>query len=100
MSEHNKPPSLLLTRLRETQDKPSKEFLESMLDRNLEAILDLKPPVSVQKIARMLDSELIQDVRLRKIRQMDSKTETQVRSQKSSRRTPIPLDRIDDDGKR
>ena len=34
-SEHNKPPSSFLKRLRETQDKPSKEFLESMLDRNL-----------------------------------------------------------------
>ena len=36
-NEYNKPPSSFLKRLRETQDKPSKEYLESMVDRNLEA---------------------------------------------------------------
>ena len=46
----------------------------------------------------MLDSELIQDVKLRRIRQMDSMTETQVRPPKPSRRTPIPSDWSDDDG--
>ena len=45
----------------------------------------------------MSDSELIQDVKLRRIKQMDSMTETQVR--KPSRRTPIPSDWSDDDGK-
>ena len=31
LSEHNKPPSSYLKRLGETQDKPTKEFLESSL---------------------------------------------------------------------
>ena len=98
-SEHNKPPSSLLKRLRETQDTPSKEFLESMLDRNVEANFRPKTTYKCPKIARMSDSELIQDVKLRKIRQMDNTTETQVRPPKPSRRTPIPSDWSDDDGK-
>ena len=47
----------------------------------------------------MSDSELIQDVKLRKIRQMDSMTETQIRPPKPSRRTPIPSDWSDDNRK-
>ena len=98
-SEHNKPPSSFLKRLRETQVKPSKEFLESMLDRNLEANFRLKTTCKCPKIAKMSDSELIQDIKLRRIRQMDNMTETQVRPPKPSRRTPIPSDCSDDDGK-
>ena len=45
----------------------------------------------------MSDGELIQDIKLRRIRQMDSMTETQVRPPKPSRRTPIPSDWSDDD---
>ena len=47
----------------------------------------------------MSDSELIQDIMLRKNRQTDSTTETQVRTPRPSRRTPIPSDQSDDDGK-
>ena len=65
-SEHNKPPSSFLKRLRETQDKPTKEFLESMLDRNLEAHFRPKTACKCPKIVRMSDSELIQDVKLRR----------------------------------
>ena len=98
-SEHNKPPSSFLKRLRETQDKPTKEFLESMLDRNLEANFRPKTNCKCPKIAKMSDSELIQDFRLRRLRQRDSRTETQVRPPKPSRRTPIPSDWSDDDRK-
>ena len=97
-SEHNKPPSSFLKRLRETQGKPSKEFLESMLDRNLEANFRPKSSCKCPKIARMSDGELIQDIKLQKISQMDSMTETQVRPPKPSRQTPIPSDWSDDDG--
>ena len=98
-SEHNKPPSSFLKRLRETQDKPTKEFLESLLDRNLEANCRPKTAYKCPKIAKVSDGELIQDVKLRRIRQMDSMTETQVRPPKPSRRTPIPSDWSDGDGK-
>ena len=85
-----------MKRLWETQDKPTKEFLESMLDRNSEANFRPKTTCKCPKIAKMSDGELIQDVKLRRIRQMDSMTETQFRH---SRRTPIPSDWSDDDGK-
>ena len=88
-----------MKRLWETQDKPTKEFLESMLDRNLEANFRPKTTCKYPKIAKMSDSQLIQDIKLRRIRQRDSRTETQVRPLKPSRRTPIPSDWSDDDGK-
>ena len=69
-SEHNKPPSSFLKRLRETQDKPAKDFLESLLDRNLEANFRPKICCKCPKIAKMSDGELIQDIKLRRIRQM------------------------------
>ena len=47
----------------------------------------------------MSDGELMQDVKLGRIRQMDNMTETQVRLPKPSRKTPIPSDWSDDDGK-
>ena len=50
--KHNKPPSSFLKRLRETQDKPTKDFLESLLDRNLEANLDQKLLVSAQRLLK------------------------------------------------
>ena len=48
-SEHNKPPSSFLKRLRETQDKPSKEFLESVVDCHLYANFRQKILANVQK---------------------------------------------------
>ena len=98
-SEHNKPPSTFLKRLRKTQDKPTKEFLESMLDRNLEANFRPKTTCKCPKIAQMSDSELIQDVKLRRLRERVNMTETQVRPPGPSRRTPIPSDWSDDDRK-
>ena len=98
-SEQNKPPSSFLKRLRETQDKPIKEFLESMLDRKLEANFRPKTTCKCPKIARMSDGELIQDIKLRRLRERDNMTEIQVRPTRSSRRTPIPSDWSDDDGK-
>ena len=91
-SEHNKPPLSFLKRLRDTQNKPTKEFLESMLDRP-------KTTCKCPKIAQMSDGELIQDVKIRRLRERDNMTETQVRPPKPSRRTPIPSDWSDDDGK-
>ena len=70
-----------------------------MLDMNLEAKFRSKTACKCPKIARMSDSELIQDIQLRRIRKMDSMTETQFRPPKPSRRTPIPSDWSHDDGK-
>ena len=99
-NEHNKPPSSFLKRLWETQDKPSKEFLESVVDQNLEANFRPKTSFKCPKVARVSDTELIQDVKLRKVRQMDNMIETQERPPKPDRRTPIPSDWSNsDDGK-
>ena len=99
-SEHNKPPSSLLRRLRETQDKPSKEFLESVMDQKLEANFRPKTSCKCPKVARLSDSELIQDMKLRKARKADNMTETQDQPPKVDRRTPIHSDWGDsDDGK-
>ena len=71
-SEHNEPPSSFYKRLRETQDKPSREFLESFVDQNLEANSRPKTSCKCPKVAIMSDRELIQDAKLRKARQMDN----------------------------
>ena len=98
-NEHNKPPSSFLKRLRETQDKPSKEFLESVVDQNLEANFRPKTSSKCPKVARISDSELIQDTKLPNARQMDNATETQERPPKPDR-TPVPSDWSNsDDGK-
>ena len=75
-SERNKPPSTFLKRLRETQDKPTKEFLESMLDRNLEANFRPKTACKCPKIAWMSDGELIQDIKLGRLRERDNMTDS------------------------
>ena len=70
-----------------------------MLDRNLEANFRPKTTCKCPKIAKMSDGVLIQDIKLRRISQMDSMTETQIRLLKPSRRTPIPSEWSDDDRK-
>ena len=67
-----------------------------MVDRNLEA--NFRPETAC-KCPKMSDGELLQSVKLRKIRPMDSMTETQVRPPKPGRKTPIPSDWSDDEGK-
>ena len=91
-NEHNKPPSSFVKRLREIQDKPSKEFLKSVVDQNVEANFRPKASCNCPKVAGMSDSELIQDMKAWKTRQMDSVTETYERLPKPDRRTPIPSD--------
>ena len=96
-NEHNKPPFIILG---ETQDMPSKEFLESVVDQNLEANFRPKASCNCPKVARMSDSELIQDAKAWTAKQMDNVTETQERPPKPDRRTPIPSDWSNsDDGK-
>ena len=70
-----------------------------MLHRNLEANFRPKTACKCPKIARMSDGKLIQDIKLRRHRERDNMTETQVRPPRPSRRTPIHSDWSDDDGK-
>ena len=68
-----------------------------MLNRNLEANFRPKNACKCAKIAQMSDSELIQDIKLRRLRERDNTTEPQVSPTRPSRRTPIPSDWSDDD---
>ena len=86
-SEHNKPTSSFLKRLRDTQSTPSKEFSETLVDRNFRS----KTPYKCPKIARMLDREVIMDAKQRK---MDNVTETQARP---PRWNPLPSDWTNDE---
>ena len=64
-NKDNTPPSLFLKRVRETQNKASKEFLESVLDQELEPNFRPKYPCACPKVARLSDSQLIHDTKLR-----------------------------------
>ena len=67
-SEDNKPPSSFLKRVNETQKKTSKEFLESVLDQELQPNLRPKHPFTCPKVARMSDN---QDTELKMTKEMD-----------------------------
>ena len=65
-SDHNKPPSSFLKRLRDTQGTPSKEFLETLVDRNLDENFRPKTPCKCSKVAKMSDREVILNAKQRK----------------------------------
>ena len=65
-SEENTPPPAFLKRVRETQTKKSKEFLESILDQALEPNVRPKHPCRWPKVAKLSDNEFIQDSKLKK----------------------------------
>ena len=90
-SDHNKPPSSFLKRLRDTQGTPSKEFLEMLVDRNLDENSRPKSPCKCPKVAKMSDREMIMDA---KQRRKDKVTETQARPPAWN---PIPSDWSDDE---
>ena len=90
-TDHNKPPSSFLKRLRDTQGTPSKEFLETIVGRNLDENFRPKTPCKCPKVANMLDREMIINAKQRK---MDNVTETQARPQTWN---PIPSDWSDDE---
>ena len=90
-SEHNKPPLSFLKRLRDTQGTLSKEFLETLVDRNLDENFRPKTPCKCPKIDRMPDREVTMDTKQRK---MDNVTETQARPPRWS---PFPSDWSNDE---
>ena len=70
-SEDNTAPSSFLKRVRETQTKPSKEFMESVLDQNLIPNSSPKHPCACPKIAKLSDNDFIQDTKLRMAREVE-----------------------------
>ena len=52
-SKENTPPPAFLKRVRETQTKKSKEFLESILDQDLEPNFRPEQPCKCPKIAKL-----------------------------------------------
>ena len=65
-SDHNKPSSSFLKRLRDTQGTPFKEFLETLVDRNLDENFRPKTPCKCPKVTKMSDREVIMDAKQRK----------------------------------
>ena len=60
-----------MKRARETQTKASTEYLESVLDENFKPNFRHKHPCACPKIARLSDSDLIQDAKLRMAREAE-----------------------------
>ena len=70
------------------------------MDQNLEANFRPKTTCKCPKVARMSDSELIQDVKAWKARQMDNMTDTQERPQNLIEGILfLQIEAIPDDGK-
>ena len=70
------------------------------MDQNLEANFRPKTSCKCPKVVKVSDTELIQDAKLRKARQMDNTIETMERLPKPDRRTPIPSDWSDSDDRK
>ena len=56
-SKDNTPPSSFLKRVREIQNRTSKDFLESVLDQDLQPNFRPKHPCTCPKVARILDNQ-------------------------------------------
>ena len=64
-SKENTPPPAFLKRLRETQTKKSREFLESILDQDLEPSFRPKQLCRCPKGAKLSGSQFVQDSKLK-----------------------------------
>ena len=94
-----------MKRVRETQTKVTKDFLESVLDQNVEPNFRPKHPCACCKIAKLLNNDLIQDTKLRMareagkdnipLRNMETQDPDQSRPQKPDGK--IPSDWSDSD---
>ena len=104
-NEDNTPPSSFLNRVRETQNKTSKEFLESVLDQDLQPNFRPKHPCTCPKVTRISDNEFIQDAKLKMAKEMDKDNipvidPKQPRPPKPNRKIPHNSDWSDsEDGK-
>ena len=93
-SEDHKPPSSILKRLKETQGKPSRDFLESVIDQNLELNYRPRHYCTYPKVARLSDIQVIQNMQARHLEQTDNASiyDSQDRPPKPSRRPPCHSD--------
>ena len=99
-SEDHKPPSSFLMRLRETLDKPSRDFLQSVVDKNLEPSYRPRHYCTCPKVAKLSDIQVIHDAQEKHMGQMDSTPirNAQDRPPKPSRRPSYHSDWNDSDG--
>ena len=67
----NKPPSSFLKRVRETQKKTSKEFLETVLDQKIQPNFRPKHSGTCPNIATMSDNQFVQDAKLKITKETD-----------------------------
>ena len=64
-SKENTPPPAFLKRVRKTQAKKSKEFLESIFNQDLEPNFRPTQPCKCPKIAKLSDSQFLQESNLK-----------------------------------
>ena len=101
-SEDHKPSCSFLKRLKETQGKPSRDFLESVMDQNVEPNCRPRHYCTCPKVAKLSDFKVIQDTQARHLEQTDnvSTHHSKDRPPKPSRRPSYHSDWSDDeDGK-
>ena len=106
-SKENTPPPAFLKRVREMQTKNSKEFLESILDQDLEPNFRPKQPCRCPKVAKLSNSQFIQDQKMKMttkttettqnsipvtVRNMEMQDPKQSRPPKPSRKLPYNSD--------
>ena len=98
-SEDYKPPSSFLKRLKESQSKPSRDFLESFMDQNLEPNYRPRHYCTCPNVAKLSDIQVIQDMQARHLEQTDNHSthDSQDRPPKPSRRPSYHSDWIDDE---
>ena len=98
-SEDHKPPSSFLKRLKETQGKPSRDFLESVMNQNLQPKYRPKHYCHCPKVAKHSNIQVIQEVQTRHLEQTDNPSthDCQDRPPKPSRRPSYHSDWSDDE---
>ena len=89
-------------RLKETQGKPSRDFLKSLMDQKLEPNYRPRHYCTCPKVSKLSHIQVIQELQARHLEQTDNTSlhGSQDTLPRSSRRTSIPSDWTDDeDGK-
>ena len=98
-SKDHKPLSSFLKRLKETQGKPSRDYLESAVDQNLEPNYRPRYYCTCPKVASLSDIQVIQDVQARHLEQTDNASihDSQDKFPKPSMRPSYHFDWSDSD---
>ena len=72
-SKESTPPPAFLKRGKETQAEKSREFLESILDHNLEPNFRPKQPCKCPKLAKLANSQLAKELNLQTVTTSDNR---------------------------